>query len=111
MQDLLLLLRSLAFNHTMGRYIECVRSRHLMVAGIGVNLLLLGCYSNALDSSLRRAAPAGAIWPASESLCRKAVSFFAFTQRVYLVDAYRGETKHMHRFVTVFRISSLRDSL
>lgn len=78
---------------------ECVRQpRHavnrkiVLILGIAANLVLLGYfkYTDFLLNNIN--AVFGSGYPLQNILLPLAISFFTFTQIVYLVDSYRGET-------------------
>ncbi|HOC91007.1 MAG TPA: MBOAT family O-acyltransferase [bacterium] len=88
-----LLLISIAFNFFVGRGIEKLRGKALIVAGVAGNLALLGYfkYANFFIDSINAAL--GADIELTKIALPLGISFFTFTQIAYLVDAHRGETK------------------
>ncbi len=83
------------------------RKKSLLVSGIAVNLLLLGYfkYTDFLIENINWALSTSYTQP--HILLPLAISFFTFTQIVYLVDSYRGETAEYNLlnyslFVTFF---------
>jgi alginate O-acetyltransferase complex protein AlgI len=64
----------------------------LLVAGIAINLLLLGYYKYTDFLLTNVNAVFGSAYQPFHILLPLAISFFTFTQIVYLVDSYRGET-------------------
>lgn len=72
-------------HHTINRKV-------VLTTGIAANLLLLGYfkYTDFLLSNINIAL--GTDYPLPHILLPLAISFFTFTQIVYLVDSYRGET-------------------
>jgi len=64
----------------------------LLVAGIAINLLLLGYYKYTDFLLTNVNAVFGSAYQPLHILLPLAISFFTFTQIVYLVDSYRGET-------------------
>jgi D-alanyl-lipoteichoic acid acyltransferase DltB (MBOAT superfamily) len=94
-----LLVGSVLFNYVVGETLNRhpVRKKAILTAGIAANLLLLGYYKytlflvdtwNVLSNDSIKLAPI---------LLPLAISFHTFQQIAYLVDTYRGETKH-YRF-------------
>ncbi|CAI8751434.1 MBOAT family O-acyltransferase [Pseudomonas sp. IT-P294] len=69
-----------------------VNRKIVLTTGIAANLLLLGYfkYTDFLLSNINIAL--GTSFPLPHILLPLAISFFTFTQIVYLVDSYRGET-------------------
>ncbi|MEK8214948.1 MBOAT family O-acyltransferase [Paenibacillus sp. FSL L8-0463] len=90
-----LILLSILFNYTLGRYLHCGKFRPptLLIFGLSANLLLLGYYKYA-DFFITNwngltgwnAAPLHLLLPLG-------ISFFTFTQIAYLVDAYRHQAR------------------
>lgn len=83
------------------------RKKSLLVSGIAANLLLLGYfkYTDFLIENINWALSTSYAQP--HILLPLAISFFTFTQIVYLVDSYRGETAEYNLlnyslFVTFF---------
>ena len=102
-----LLVGSIAFNYTMGSFIEKTRNKQLLVFAIVTNLSLLVYfkYTGFLMKSFNELLGTSLFVP--ELILPLGISFFTFTQTAYLVDAYRGETKRYSiltysLFVTVF---------
>lgn len=110
---LLLLLISIGFNFQVGKNIALMRAqssrwtRTLFIAGVAVNLLLLGYYKylGFLIGNLNHfvAEPL----PIPEIVLPLGISFFTFTQLAFLADAYQGLAKefrplHYALFVTYF---------
>lgn len=90
-----ILLGSLAFNYMMGQFIanladQPARSRQAMLAGIAVNLGLLGYlkYTNFFIDVVNQAS--GASFSHLSLLVPIGVSFYTFIQIGYLIDAYNG---------------------
>lgn len=102
-----LLIASILFNHSIGRFIVKKKSKRWLFIGVAVDLILLGYFKyynffvdninvvfNASYSGLHIVLPLG-------------ISFFTFTQIAFLVDAYRRETEKYDflsyaLFVTIF---------
>jgi len=114
-----LLLGSIICNYTFGVWIAKAgvkearsgdggrRKKHLLMAAIAANLLLLGYYkyANFFVGSVNDIA--GTSWSLGTIMLPLGISFFTFTQIAYLVDTYRGEVKeynfvHYVLFVTYF---------
>lgn len=103
-----LLLASILFNFLAGRQIErAVKKRGWLAASIAVNLALLGYfkYTGFFLTTLNDVLGTGCTVP--HIVLPLGISFFTFTQTAYLIDAYRGETKHYSfltycLFVTIF---------
>jgi len=94
-----LLIGSITFNYTIGSIIEKTNSKPLLTLGIVVNLSLLAYfkYTGFFVQTLNDMFTTSLIVP--EIILPLGISFFTFTQTAYLIDAYRGETKH-YRFLT-----------
>jgi len=93
-----LLLFSIGFNYAVA---EGITARHgrpaarwALIAGVSINLLLLGYYkyTNFLLDALGRAG--GPVFQRLDILLPLAISFFTFTQIGYLVDVYRDRRLH-----------------
>lgn len=93
--------------HEMQKHSRLINRKVILFIGIAANLLLLGYYkySDFLISNIN------SLWGTSYQLPHiilpLAISFFTFTQIVYLVDSYRGETAEYNLlnyslFVTFF---------
>ncbi|WP_313569897.1 MBOAT family O-acyltransferase [Comamonas terrigena] len=93
--------------------IKTKNSRHLinrkvvLATGISANLLLLGYYKYTDFFIENINTFAGTNYPLPQIILPLAISFFTFTQIVYLVDSYRGETSeydllNYSLFVTFF---------
>lgn len=102
-----LLIISIFFNYTVGKYIEKNRSKSIFVLGVVVNLgvLVYFKYMAFFITTINQVIHTQMIVPTV--ILPLGISFFTFTQTAYLVDAYRGETKGYHfftysLFVTVF---------
>jgi D-alanyl-lipoteichoic acid acyltransferase DltB (MBOAT superfamily) len=97
---LLLLLGSVLFNYAAGLLLGRARSgRRVLLAGaVAANLLLLGYfkYTDFLIGTWNTLT--GGSWPLLHVLLPLAISFHTFQQIAYLVDTYRGETRH-YRFL------------
>ncbi len=107
----LLLVGSICWNYFTGTRIAGTasrdRARHWMIAGIAVNLALLGYfkYANFFADSL--AALLGADWQLARITLPIGISFFTFTQIAFLADAYQKGVReyrfiHYGLFVTYF---------
>ncbi|OCP03074.1 alginate O-acetyltransferase [Ensifer sp. LC13] len=85
-----LLLASIVVNYAIGVVLARRKVRSLLIAGIALNLLLLGYYKYAgffvvtIDSMLDLGLPVPAI------LLPLAISFYTFQQIAFLCDAYEG---------------------
>lgn len=95
-----LLLISVVFNYQMGQAIANAKpdtksSKRLLWIGIVVNLIAIGYYKyfNFFIDSINGVLKGD--FPNAEVILPLAISFYTFTQIAYLVDAYRGETKHL----------------
>lgn len=105
--NLPILLVSIAVNYLFGRSLTNNRSKKVLVAGITFNLLFLGYfkYTNFILDNLNYLLDAG--FAMQDIVLPLGISFFTFTQTAYLVDVYRGETKTYSKsdyllFVTIF---------
>ncbi len=105
--NLPILLISIAVNYFFGRSLTNNRSKKVLIAGIAFNLLFLGYfkYTNFVLDNLNYLFNAG--FAMQDIVLPLGISFFTFTQTAYLVDVYRGETKTYSKsdyllFVTIF---------
>ena len=112
-EDVPLLVGSIAFNYLAGRYIQLcpeTRSRHrrlAMIAAVAVNLLVLAYFKYAnflLDSAAQITGTQPFV---VDVVLPIGISFFTFTQIAYLVDSYAGKVHernpvHYALFVTYF---------
>lgn len=105
--NLLILLISIAINYAFGRWLVNNRSKKILTAGIAFNLLFLGYfkYTNFILENINYLFDAGIVM--QNIVLPLGISFFTFTQTAYLVDIYRGETKAYSKsdyllFVTIF---------
>lgn len=85
-----LLLASMAFNYTAGRYLARQPVKAVLVGAIAVNVLLLGYfkYTEFFAGALNQAL--GLDWTLSHIVLPLAISFFTFQQIAYVCDAYDG---------------------
>ncbi len=107
---LILLLVSICFNFAVGRILSRDnrwRTRGVFIAGIGVNLALLGYfkYANFFIDNVNTVL--GAHWEIADIILPLAISFYTFTQIAYLVDAWRGKAQeysflHYCLFISFF---------
>ncbi|MGE5372885.1 MAG: MBOAT family O-acyltransferase [Solirubrobacterales bacterium] len=102
-----LLSGSIIFNYTVGSLLEKTPRKPLLAFGVAANLSLLGYfkYTGFFLQSFNALFGTSALVP--EIVLPLGISFFTFTQTAYLVDTYRGETKHYSflnysLFVTIF---------
>ncbi|MDQ8726426.1 MBOAT family O-acyltransferase [Bradyrhizobium sp. LHD-71] len=102
-----LILASITFNFTVGRYLATAKSRNLLIAGVAGNLLLLGFfkYAGLLASTFN--AITGLAVPDPHIPLPIGISFYTFTQIAFLVDVYRREAREYEfakygLFVTFF---------
>jgi alginate O-acetyltransferase complex protein AlgI len=104
---------SIVGNFTLGRAISASalstqRSRkHLLIAGVVVNLLLLAYYKYANFFAGNLAALAGIELNLREIVLPLGISFFTFTQIAFLVDCWKSDVReyrfvHYALFVTYF---------
>ena len=105
--NLPILLSSIAVNYVFGRCLTNNRSKKLLTVGIAFNLLFLGYfkYTNFILENINYLFNAGIAM--KDIVLPLGISFFTFTQTAYLVDIYRGETKAYSKsdyllFVTIF---------
>jgi alginate O-acetyltransferase complex protein AlgI len=103
-----LILVSIGLNYSLGRRLArghalslqgdtrpWVRHRKgWLLGGIGLNLATLAYYKYTHFALENLAWLSGASWHSEPMMLPLAISFFTFTQIVYLVDSYRGETGH-----------------
>lgn len=87
-----LLVGSILFNFTIGSFIEKTKSKKLLIAGITVNLMLLGYFKYAGFFIKSANVLLGSTLFVPKIILPLGISFFTFTQAAYLVDAYRNET-------------------
>jgi D-alanyl-lipoteichoic acid acyltransferase DltB (MBOAT superfamily) len=93
---LLLLGASIAVNHALGLALlrsSGTRQRWLLIGGIAGNLALLAYYKYAAFLLESAAALLGAERSAEPGFLPLGISFFTFTQIVYLVDTVQGKTR------------------
>ncbi len=105
--NLPILLASIAVNYAFGRCLTNNRSKKVLMVGIAFNLLFLGYfkYTNFILENINYLFNAGIAM--KNIVLPLGISFFTFTQTAYLVDVYRGETKAYSKsdyllFVTIF---------
>jgi D-alanyl-lipoteichoic acid acyltransferase DltB (MBOAT superfamily) len=97
-----LLIFSICFNYAVAEFITRHRHRRaakfVFVAGVSLNLLLLGYYkyTNFILEFLGRVSEHD--FGRFDILLPLAISFFTFTQIGYLMDVYRNQSLH-HRFL------------
>ena len=104
---LLLIGASIVLNFAIGLRLYASKSKALLTAGIGLNLVILGYYKYAgffLDNLNTVFATN---WDAGTIILPLAISFFTFQQVAYLVDVYQGKAEdhdflHYCLFVTFF---------
>ena len=94
-----LLLGSVVVNFYCGSAITravrgSVRSRSLLVLGVGGNLALLGYYKYAGFLVITANSVAGLDAAIPNIILPLGISFYTFTQIAYLVDAYREDLRH-----------------
>lgn len=96
----LLLLSSIAMNYLAGRvisnYVQAGQgrsARKVMIAGVAINLLLLGYYkyANFFADAIRSLS--GLPLPGIDVVLPIGISFFTFTQIAFLVDCQEGKVK------------------
>ncbi len=109
-----LLLGSIVGNYSFGTWIARAgarndqrRKKHLLIAAISANLLLLGYYKYADFFMHNLDSMTGAHWTVGKIILPLGISFFTFTQIAFLVDVYQGKVKeynfmHYLLFVTYF---------
>ncbi|OFI34065.1 MBOAT family O-acyltransferase [Alteromonas lipolytica] len=104
---LLLLLFSMAFNYSLGSYLNHSKNKSVLIFGIGANLFLIGYfkYANFLVDNV--GVLVGTQFEFDKIVLPLAISFFTFQQIAYLVDSYRGITReykfgHYALFVSFF---------
>ncbi len=96
---LTLLLVSIGGNYLLGTYL-CRQGtyrrnkRVVLIAGVTVNLAVLGYYKYLGFFAGMVSTLGGASWRVDDIVLPLAISFFTFQQIAYLVDAWRGETSH-----------------
>lgn len=105
--NLPILLASIAVNYAFGRCLTNNRSKKVLMVGIAFNLLFLGYfkYTNFILENINYLFNANIAM--KNIVLPLGISFFTFTQTAYLVDVYRGETKAYSKsdyllFVTIF---------
>lgn len=96
-----LILVSIGLNFLLGRRLAHwpantapQRKRRWLIAGIALNLLALAYYKYIHFITENLAWAWGVAYQADPMALPLAISFFTFTQIVYLVDSHRGETGH-----------------
>lgn len=105
--NLPILLTSIAVNYCFGRWITANRSKKVLTAGIAFNLLFLAYfkYTNFIIDNFNYFLHFNL--ELQNIVLPLGISFFTFTQTAYLVDVYRNETKAYSKsdyllFVTIF---------
>ncbi len=97
-----LLLFSIGFNYAVAEFLSRQRGRRAaragIVAGVGLNLLLLGFYKYTNFAFEVLGLTTAHYFPHLEIILPLAISFFTFTQIGYLVDVYRDQSLH-YRFL------------
>ncbi len=103
-----LLFGSILFNFWAGRRIEAAaQKRPWLLGSMLVNLALLGYFKyTGFFLATLNGLQLGS-WDVPHIVLPLGISFFTFTQTAYLIDAYRGETRHYSfltycLFVTIF---------
>lgn len=87
---------SIGFNFGIGRLLsqdEQKNTRGLFVFGVAANLALLAYYKYANFFLDNVNSVFGTHWEVGTIILPLAISFYTFTQIIYLVDAWRGEAK------------------
>ncbi|WP_027091276.1 MBOAT family O-acyltransferase [Cohnella thermotolerans] len=108
-----LILASIVFNYLMGRWLAAwsdrsVRQRRtVLIAGLTVDVLLLGYYKYANFFLQTLGDLDGHHYSLLQIVLPLGISFFTFTQIAFLVDAYKGKAKEFNfisytLFVTFF---------
>ena len=94
---LILIIGSILFNYTIGITLSGSGKpsvkKILTIAGVAINLTLLGYFKYANFFVDNYIALAGGDYHLEKIILPLAISFFTFQQITYLIDAYRGETK------------------
>lgn len=105
--NLPILLTSIAVNYCFGRWLTANRSKKVLTAGIAFNLLFLAYfkYTNFIIENFNYFLHFNL--ELQNIVLPLGISFFTFTQTAYLVDVYRNETKAYSKsdyllFVTIF---------
>lgn len=88
-----LLVISILFNYSIGKYIAENKHKAVLVLGVTADLLLLGYfkYTGFFLTNINALLSVNLYVPSI--ILPLGISFYTFTQIAYLVDAYRGETK------------------
>ncbi|MGB4107345.1 MAG: MBOAT family O-acyltransferase [Alphaproteobacteria bacterium] len=86
-----LLIGSILFNYTCGRYIAAGAGRVFLTAAIGVNLSLLAWFKYALMITETVNIAAGTALNPGDIFLPLGISFFTFHQITYLVDIHKGK--------------------
>ncbi|MCK8786704.1 MBOAT family protein [Roseomonas sp. NAR14] len=92
-----LLVASLLLNYGFGIAIRSAtpgRSRALMLTGVGLNLLLLVWYKYASFLAANATALFGLEYAMDAYVLPLAISFYTFLQVAFLVDTWRGRSRH-----------------
>lgn len=102
-----LLVFSIVMNNWFASLIEHKRSLRILFFCVGANFTILGYFKYMGFFLTNLNLVFGTAVPVTDIVLPLGISFFTFTQTAYLVDVYRGETRHYPfvtylLFVTVF---------
>jgi alginate O-acetyltransferase complex protein AlgI len=95
-QDVPVLLGSVAVNYLVGRALQRGPNRPLLVLGVGFNLLLLGYFKYLVFLTLTANAALGNPLTVPQIVLPLGISFYTFQQIAYLVDSHGGVVRERH---------------
>jgi alginate O-acetyltransferase complex protein AlgI len=104
-QDVPILLGSVAANYLIGRELQLRPSRLLLAIGVGANLLLLGYFKYLVFLTLTANVALGDPFTVPQIVLPLGISFFTFQKIAYLVDSHGGVVKQRHPLDYLFFVS------
>jgi alginate O-acetyltransferase complex protein AlgI len=104
-EDVPVLLGSVAVNYLIGRKLQQQPSRSLLAAGIAANLLLLGYFKYLTFLTLTANMALGDPFTVPQIVLPLGVSFYTFQQIAYLVDSHGGAVKERNPLDYLFFVS------
>jgi alginate O-acetyltransferase complex protein AlgI len=104
-EDLPVLLGSVAVNYLIGRRLQQQPSRGMLAAGIAANLLLLGYFKYLTFLTLTANAALGDPFTVPQIVLPLGISFYTFQQIAYLVDSHGGAVKERNALDYLFFVS------
>jgi alginate O-acetyltransferase complex protein AlgI len=104
-EDVPVLLGSIAANYLIGRKLQERPSRGLLALGIAGNLVLLGYFKYLTFITLTANAALGDPLTVPQIVLPLGISFYTFQQIAYLVDSHGGVVKERHPLHYLFFVS------